>query len=187
MPEAWLEERARLGLDLFDEMWEGVLHAVPPPGLLHQRIGSELHAFLKPILRRRGIEVLYETGVHRPGSHGKDYRVPDLVFFRADDEFIQTPRGLEGAPLAVLEIRSPDDETYGKFSFWAELGIKEIVVILPDSREVEIFRLAGDHYLAVSADDRGRLHATTLDVRFAGIPDPEPHLRVEGDGEICQM
>lgn len=31
VPEGLLAERARLGHDRFDEMWEGVLHMVPPP------------------------------------------------------------------------------------------------------------------------------------------------------------
>ncbi|MGI9120683.1 MAG: hypothetical protein ACR2G7_11290 [Acidimicrobiales bacterium] len=34
-PQSLLEERRRLGLDIFDEMWEGVLHMVPPPGGPH--------------------------------------------------------------------------------------------------------------------------------------------------------
>jgi hypothetical protein len=31
-PGGLLEERRRLGLDIRDEMWDGVLHVVPPPG-----------------------------------------------------------------------------------------------------------------------------------------------------------
>ena len=31
VPESLLDERRRLGLDVFDEVWEGVLHMVPPP------------------------------------------------------------------------------------------------------------------------------------------------------------
>jgi Uma2 family endonuclease len=184
--DSWLAERARLGLDHLDEMWEGVLHVVPPPGLLHQRLGSELLAFLKPLLRRRGLDVQYETGVFRPGSDGSDYRVPDLVFFRADDTELLSERGLEGGPLAVLEIRSPHDETYEKLPFWASLGVREVIVILPPSRETEIYRLAGDRYVAVSADERGRVHAATIDARFSRTAEPELRLRVECDGEVCE-
>jgi hypothetical protein len=35
VPAALLAERQRLGLDLFDEMWEGELHMVPPPSAEH--------------------------------------------------------------------------------------------------------------------------------------------------------
>ena len=187
MPESWLKERARLGIDRFDEMWEGVLHVVPPPGLTHQRIGSELHAFFKLKLRDQNIEVLYETGVHRPGSEGQDYRVPDLVFFGADDTSIQSERGIEGAPLAILEIRSPNDETYEKFGFWADLGVMEIIVISPESRAAEVFRLAGKSYVAVSADEQGRAHAASIDARFSTVSSPDgPRLRVDLLGESCR-
>ena len=29
--QRWMDERARLGHDRMDEMWDGVLHMVPPP------------------------------------------------------------------------------------------------------------------------------------------------------------
>jgi Uma2 family endonuclease len=181
VPEGWLEERSRKGLDLLDEMWEGVLHIVPTPSYWHQKIGTQLVAFLEPRLADRGIEVLYETGVHRPGTQGRDYRVPDLVFLPLDRRDLVTERGIEGGPAAVLEIRSPDDETYDKFDFWSELGVQEIIVVEPDTRRVELFRLAGTRYLATSADDRGRLHARSIEVRFSTIDGPR--LRVEcGDG-----
>jgi hypothetical protein len=78
----WLDERAHLDLDRHDEMWEGVLHMVPAPGYQPQRPGGKVYAFLATSLGRRGIQVLYETAVHRPGSGGKDYLIPDMVLFR---------------------------------------------------------------------------------------------------------
>lgn len=186
MPASWLEERTRLGLDVFDEMWDGVLHVVPPPSLEHQELGGEIFAFLKPLLQARGLGVLYETGVYRPGTDGRDYRVPDLVFYRLDDIAIRAKRGLEGTPLAVLEIRSSDDETYDKFPFWVQLAVPEIVVIQPAERIAEVYRLAGDHYIAVSADDNGRTHAATIDVRFCTVEGEHPRLRVACNGQSCE-
>ena len=47
VPESLLDERRRQGLDVFDEVWEGVLHMVPPPSGEHQRLELELgSAFL---------------------------------------------------------------------------------------------------------------------------------------------
>ena len=48
-PESLLEERRRLGNDLFDEVWDGELHMVPPPSRWHQRFEGELFFILKPI------------------------------------------------------------------------------------------------------------------------------------------
>jgi Uma2 family endonuclease len=36
-----------------------------------------------------------------------------------------------GAPDAVIEIRSPDDETDEKLPFFAALGVAEVIVIDP--------------------------------------------------------
>ena len=51
---ALLEQRRRLGLDRWDEMWEGVLHMAPAPANEHQRVVGELLVFLVPLLRRTG-------------------------------------------------------------------------------------------------------------------------------------
>ena len=181
VPEQWLDERARLGLDVFDEMWEGILHMAPAPGLDHQRLGSKIVGFLDQLLDPRGIQVSYETEVHRPGAGGKDYRIPDVVFFRENQAGLAlTGRGLEGAPLALVEILSPDDETYEKFAFYAAIGVPEIIVVNPIARTPEVYRLAGASYLAVSADDRGRVHAASIDVRFSCAPGPRLRLECAG-------
>lgn len=184
IPEQWLEERARLGHDRWDEIWDGVLHMPPPPSFAHQSLGSDLHALLASPLRRRGIRMLYETGLYRPGSR-LDYRVPDMTFIPVEPPAgLVSPRGIEGAATAVLELLSTDDETYDKLPFYASLGVREVIVIDPATRSVEAYRLAGASYVAVSADDRGRLHAATLDVRFATIGGK---LRVECDGEVADL
>jgi Uma2 family endonuclease len=187
VPESWLKDRARSGVDRYDELWEGVLHMPPAPGFGHQQVGNRLFLFLAPRLGERGIELFYETAVHRPGSGGQDYRVPDLVFFRPDTPGLVVPRGLEGAPLAVLEIRSPDDETYDKLEFYARLGVGEVIVMELESRQVEVFRLAGERYVAVSADNQRRVHAATIDVRFATTADAPPRLHVECGGVATRI
>jgi hypothetical protein len=44
--DAELSNWRALGLDRWDEMWEGVLHMAPAPTLEHQRILDELIMFL---------------------------------------------------------------------------------------------------------------------------------------------
>jgi len=177
-----------LGLDRYDEVWEGVLHMPPAPGREHQRLGTEIVAFLVPLLKSRGIQVQYETEVHRPQSQGADYRIPDIVTFEEGRAgLVLTDRGLEGAPLAVIEILSPDDETYEKLGFYASLGIPEVVVVNPETRGAEVYRLAGTQYLAVSADERGRVHAASLDVRFSTTSGGTPSLRIERGGAMIEI
>ena len=40
----------------------------------------------------------------------------------------------------VVQIVSPDDETYEKFGFYAERGVEEILVADPTARSVTIWR-----------------------------------------------
>ncbi len=53
--QEWMDERARLGHDRWDEMWEGVLHMVPPPGGRHQDRNGQLIALLGGLAGPRGL------------------------------------------------------------------------------------------------------------------------------------
>jgi hypothetical protein len=55
VPEVMLAERRKFGLDGRDEVWDGVLHMVPPPGRPHQEMGGELYLVLGPLAKHRGL------------------------------------------------------------------------------------------------------------------------------------
>src|SRR5262245_34598042 len=81
VPEAFLAERRRLGLDRWDEMWEGVLHMPPAPSDAHQRLGTKLVVHLEPRADAKGLVLTYESNFHR---EEEDFRVPDLVVSTPD-------------------------------------------------------------------------------------------------------
>jgi len=135
-PQALLDERRAKGLDKSDEMWDGELHMVPPPSFEHQRLGSELFLVLGPLAKAKGLIALYDpTGVFRPGVEN-DWRVPDQVYARQE---VASERGIEGAASLVVEILSPNDETYRKREWYAQVGVGEVLVIEPGTRAVELF------------------------------------------------
>ncbi len=79
VPSELLAERARQGVDVFDEMWEGELHMAPPPSAEHQRIGGELFLALNRPAVAAGLVIRYQTGLFDPAApEGSDYRVPEL-------------------------------------------------------------------------------------------------------------
>ncbi|HVE87525.1 MAG TPA: Uma2 family endonuclease, partial [Myxococcales bacterium] len=78
-PSELLEDRRRKGLDRFDEVWEGVLHMVPPPSRWHQELEGELLVVLGPLARRRGLGCVHDAGLFRSDQ---DYREPDLMVYR---------------------------------------------------------------------------------------------------------
>ncbi|MGC4113880.1 MAG: Uma2 family endonuclease [Myxococcales bacterium] len=183
-PARWLEERRQTGADCWDEVWEGVLHIVPPPTSWHQRFGTKLAIALAPLAESKGLEASYETGLYRPGTGENDYRVPDLVF--AHSEHI-SPGGVEGVAELVVELLSDDDESRAKLSFYAEVGVREVLLIDPDTRDLELYSLRGDRFFAVQPDDRGRLRSTSLGVSFAKIEGPRLALTwADGAAEILK-
>ncbi|MEX2661069.1 MAG: Uma2 family endonuclease [Vicinamibacterales bacterium] len=180
-----LADRRAKGLDRRDEMWEGVLHMTPAPSLEHQRMLDELIEFLRPSLRRAGRGGLFSgITVFRDRGAEHDYRIPDLTFVTAGREHVLQPDGIRGeGPDAVIEIRSPDDETYEKLPFYAALGIPEVVVCDRDTKAPEIFRLAGSEYLLLQADRGGWLTSSVLGVRLRRMDGTPPRLRIEDTSE----
>ena len=132
-PQAMLDERRRLGQDKRDEVWDGVLHMVPPPGDAHQEFAYLFMKVVGPLAERRGLLPRHEPGLYRSDT---DYRVPDLAFARPEH---RSESGLSGAQL-VGEIRSDGDEAYEKLDFYAAVGVQEMLVLHPRSRRVELFR-----------------------------------------------
>lgn len=168
VPEELLAHRRKTGEDRWDEMWNGVLHMTPAPSFEHQRIVDELVIFLGPLIKRTGRGLL-RSGVNvcDAPTGWENYRVPDLTFVAAGHESVVAPDGVRfGGPDAVVEIRSPDDETYEKLPFFAVLGVRDVVVIDRDTKRVEVFVLAGPDYVPAAADADGWIASAALGVRL---------------------
>jgi len=166
--EADLVLRRRIGLDRWDEVWEGVLHMAPAPTDEHQRIVDELIEFLRPLLRKSGRGTLRSgINVFDEASPLENYRILDLTFVTAERTGIMKSDGIRGGgPDVVIEVRSPSDETYDKLPFFGKLGVREVIVIDRDTKVVELFRLAGGQYLPAGADAQGGRQSEALEVRF---------------------
>jgi Uma2 family endonuclease len=173
--ERMLEERRRLGHDRWDEMWEGVLHMVPPPSERHQGLGGELFLVLAPLARLRGLIARYETGVFRPNTDD-DYRTPDLLFTRPE---LRSKRGVDGGADLVVEILSPRDESYAKLAWYAELGVAEMLIVDPATMAVELFRGTPGGPSRVAPDLDGGVWSEVLEAGFATVADA---IRISWDG-----
>ena len=143
VPEDFLEERRRLGLDKKDELWDGVLHMVPPPAFRHTHFAFELARALATIAERRG----WNAAGDCMGLFDSDanYRVPDAVIWRPGQE---SERGLESA-IVVVEVLSPSDESREKQPFYAAVGVAESWIVDPITRAVEVYVLEAGRYVPV--------------------------------------
>ena len=164
VPEHFLAERRRLGQDVRDEMWEGVLHVVPQPLTPHQHLAAQLTAILLRVAEARGLVFLPETAVYRPDEMDANYRVPDLLVARPEHV---TRRGVEGPAELVVEIRSPGDETYDKLPFYERMACRQVLVIDRDTLAVELFE--GTRAVAAGPDG---FRLAALDVTIEAQPGP---------------
>jgi Uma2 family endonuclease len=135
---ALLERRKRLGQDGKDEVWEGVYHVVPAPDVAHARISQRLAVILDAPARLAKLEAA--MGEFNLGSP-EDYRVPDGGLLDPATSGIW----LASVPL-VVEILSPDDESWAKLAFYASHHVDEVLLLDPDARQV--------HWLGLTAAGR---------------------------------
>jgi Uma2 family endonuclease len=162
MPPHWIEERRRHGLDRRDEVWDGVLHMVPPPGLAHQKFAGLLEPVVTAIAHKIGLDVTRETGIFATSTMD-NFRVPDLV---VASPVHQSERGVERRAEIAIEILSPHDESRDKLPFYAMCGVREVWLIDPKPREFEILWL-DDQYASVRSESR------VLGVTLATIDGPK--------------
>jgi Uma2 family endonuclease len=149
------ERRGRSGLDRLDEVWQGVLHMVPAPSGEHADITQQLALLLNAPSRGAG---LFPTmGEFNLGDSEHDFRVPDGGLHR------QRLRGVWHATAAlVVEIVSPDNETWEKLPFYAAHHVDELLIVDPEKRTVHWLALAAGEYRAVE-------HSGLIDLGAAEI------------------
>ena len=129
-PPELLEERRRKGLDRWDEVWDGVIHMVPPPSRWHQSLEKAFILVLEPLVRLQNLEFIQESGLYRSDQN---YRVPDLMVFRPEH---WSDRGVESHAEVVIELLSPHDESREKLPFYESLGVNEVFLIDPGTRAI---------------------------------------------------
>ncbi len=184
VPQHILDWRKRTGADQYDEMWEGVLHMPPSPTRMHQDIEGAVEAWLRwywvPL---RGAKVYHQINLASIGGWPHNYRIPDLVLLLPQRCAIDRNEYFEGAPDVVVEIHSPGDETYDKFSFYAELGVPEIWVIHRDSRIPEVHRLKRGRYKEQPAGRNGWIKSTQTGIELAHGIGNKLAIRLAGDDD----
>jgi Uma2 family endonuclease len=139
--EALLERRRELGQDLLDEVWDGVYHMNPAPHGRHANIQQQLAVLLDPLARHAGL--LPRVGIFNLGEP-RDYRVPDGGLLRpGPDELYYRSAAL------VIEIVSPDDKTWEKLGFYAARGVEEMLIVDPQTRNVDWLALRHGEYAEI--------------------------------------
>src|SRR5256714_2607764 len=104
-----IQERKRKGIDLYDEVWEGVYVMPTMASPEHQDLVHDLDAILDGIVKRPGLGKVY-PGVNvsdRRTNWKKNYRVPDLAVVLKTGRAVICSNHVFGGPDFVVEIESP--------------------------------------------------------------------------------
>lgn len=173
----WLEERRRLGHDRFDEVWDGVLHVVPSPTTTHHRFERSLERVLAPIVEPLGYEVFREHDLLDRERGPDNYRQPDIAIVSPADVI---ERGINGHAELVIEIRSPNDESYEKIPFYEMCNIPEYWIVEPVTRIFEVLVLRSGRYAAVQPDASGVVLAPRFGLRLSVVDGPKLHIAWDG-------
>ena len=185
MPPQWLEDRKTSEAAQWDEMWNGVLHMPPMPNRMHQNFSRDLMIYLHLWWAQlRGCRVHQEVNLTTPEDEWqwtKNYRIPDLVLLTPDRFDIDKIEYMVGAPLVVIEILSPRDETYEKFPFYAGLGVPEVWVFDREKREPELYALGEASYQLIEPSADGWIRSPASGVEFRQALRGKVWVRIAGD------
>lgn len=135
------------------EILRGDLLVTPAPSPIHQRVLVHLVRALGEYFDERAGEVFVAPIDLILTSH--DVLQPDLLV--VDDPSLITDRGIEGAPLLVVEVLSTTTahrDRGVKARRYAELGIRHYWLVDPDTRPVECHKLVDGAYERVSTMDQ---------------------------------
>jgi Uma2 family endonuclease len=189
----FLAQRWELEQDKWDEVWDGVLHLMPPPHMNHQRLLDQLGFFFLQHWEHLGLgKTSPDTGVKRPGAGlwkdapggekvPDDYRTPDRVWL-CPERYGRVQGGwVVGGPDVVLEIVSPGQRCLQKLPFYFEVGVREVLLIWRDSRQVKVLRRGASDWEEAPVGPDGWVPSLVLDaeLRTESRPDEVPalHLR----------
>ena len=147
-----------------DEVWHGVIHVAAMPNGVHQDLASDLREFLKRFWAKpNGGLPRPEVNLTTPEDEEEwthNHRIPDIVLLDADRLHIDKNEYMAGAPLVVVEIRSPGDDSYAKLPFYAGLGVPEVWIIHRDTKVPEVRVLNDDGEYVLLAPDAGGWHVS---------------------------
>jgi Uma2 family endonuclease len=149
-----LARRRECGGDRFDEVWEGVYIMSPLADNQHQQIQSRFVSAIQNLVGwDSGYNVLSGANVSdREDQWEHNYRCPDVVVFAPDTKAKNFGTHWCGGPDFTVEITSPADRTRDKFDFYAQVGVRELLIVDRNPWKLELFKLA---------DKQLRLEATS--------------------------
>jgi Uma2 family endonuclease len=146
-----IQDRKQQGLDLYDEVWEGMYVMPSMPNNAHQLLVGDLDEIFREVAKKPGLGHSY------PGANVSDrrkgweynYRIPDLLVVLNDSRAVDCETHFCGGPDFLVEIQSPGDDTEEKVPVYGQIGVRELLIIHRDKRTLRLLRLEGEEVVLV--------------------------------------
>lgn len=130
--EAFLERRRLLGQDSHDEVWEGRYVVSPSAHSNHGVVQAAIAIALGPRARPLGLVPTVGFNLGEP----KNFRVPDGGLHRGVPGVLYVDTAV-----LVVEVLSPEDQTFAKLDFYTDRGVRELLVVDWQTQTVRCFAL----------------------------------------------
>lgn len=185
-----IRRRRALGLDRYDEVWNGVYVMSPIADNDHQEItGLFTWAIRDAIGRNSPTRVFPGANVSdQIDRWTKNFRVPDVLVFSPGNTAEDRGTHWLGGPDFAIEIVSRDDHSREKLEFYAKVGVRELLLIDRKPWRLELFRERDGRLESVGTSDEetsGIIDSEVLPLSFrliSGSPRPRIEATHQSDG-----
>ncbi len=165
--ERWTyEDYLRLDDDKRYEVLEGELVEMPAPSTTHQRLVKRIVMLLDSFVEKKNLGEVFVSPVDVILSDTNVVQ-PDVVFVSKENSDIVKERGVFGSPDLVVEVISPSTlkrDTEDKKRIYAKHGVKELWLVFPGEKAVEVFALKDNSYEVCSFGyGEGKVKSCTLE------------------------
>jgi Uma2 family endonuclease len=146
-----IRERKRLGIDRYDEVWEGMYVMPSMPNNAHQELLDDLGDVLTEAVKQAGLgkKVQGANVSDRRKRWKQNYRVPDMVVVLNNSRAVDCGTYFFGGPDFLVEVESPGDDTEEKVPFYSKIGVRELLIVHRDSRTLRLLRHDGGELVLV--------------------------------------
>jgi len=176
--DQFVAERKAMGLDVRDEVWEGVYVVSAMADLEHQLIVERLSTILGILVDWTGRGLVF-AGCNvsdRDLGWKQNYRIPDIAVFLKEGAGVLHRNHAEGGPDFLVEVLSDDDPSPRKLSFYFANGVREALFVHRDpSWKLELYRSeeGSPHLVETVFPDGEEIRCEVVPVALRLVADPE--------------
>lgn len=153
--EQLIAERHTSGAHRYDEVWEGVYMTAPLANTEHQILQSRLAYAIQSAVGLDGPAII-QAGANvsdRNDDWMHNYRIPDVVVVFPGGAARDCGTHWCGGPDFCVEIASQGDRSRDKLDFYAQIGVRELLMIDRNPWALELYRLSGGRLERIGSSD----------------------------------